>query len=228
MSWGDGSGVPGVGKNTVLVGIDNKETAPHPDLRRRWQSRRRRRRDAARDSGSEDCNSEAATPGLAPPHVLTNAGKPTWSGRQHQPSVTPGPTVKKNFLIKWLCVWIDLATSGRESEEDSFVGYLYSLWDSLSGDSTMLAKVCEDHHYCAEIRAILLIAQKVRYKPGEVSSDGKPILSPRDVLKDQASTIADCFESCGLEEPPREEVSAALDRCRMFTAEEIKMMLATL
>ena len=55
--------------------------------------------------------------------------------------------VKRLFFVKWLCDWIELATSGRNSEEDSFNGYLYSLWDSLNGDLVTLDKACEDHHY---------------------------------------------------------------------------------
>jgi hypothetical protein len=136
--------------------------------------------------------------------------------------------VKKFFFIKWLCDWIDLATSGRDSEEDSFDGYLYSLWDSLSGDSITLGKVCEDHHYCAEISAILLIAQKLRYVPGEIPMSGKPPQSQREVLKDTAATITECFASCELDEPSSEEVSAALERYRMFTDDEIRQMIAAL
>ena len=118
--------------------------------------------------------------------------------------------VKRLFFVKWLCDWIELATSGRDSEEDSFYGYLYSLWDSLNGDLMTLDKACEDHHYCAEIRAILLIAQKVRYVPGEIPKNDKPPLSQKDVLKAQASTITECFAECGLDEPTHEEMLAAL------------------
>jgi hypothetical protein len=136
--------------------------------------------------------------------------------------------VKPSYLIKWLCDWIELATSGRTSEEDSFDGYLYALWDSLSGDYITLGKVCKDHHYCAEVRAILLIAQKVRYVPSEIPMNGRPPLSQKDVLKTQASTITHCFASCELDEPSHEEVSAALERYRMFSADEIRQMLAAL
>ncbi len=136
--------------------------------------------------------------------------------------------VKRLFFVKWLCDWIELATSGRESEEDSFGGYLYSLWDSLGGDRVTLRKVCEDHHYCAEVRAILLIAQKVRYVPGEIPKYDKPPLSQKDVLKSQAIAITDCFASCGLDEPTHEEVLAALERYGMFSADEIGQMLAAL
>jgi hypothetical protein len=136
--------------------------------------------------------------------------------------------VKKLFFIMWLCDWIDLATSGRDSEEDSFDGYLNSLWDSLGGDHITLGKVCDDHHYSAEVRAILLIAQKVRYVPGEIRRYDKPPLSQKDVLRAQAATITDCLASCGLDEPSHEDVFAVLERYRMFSVEEIRHMLAAL
>ena len=139
-----------------------------------------------------------------------------------------GYTFKPNFLIKWLCDWIELATIGRDSEADSFDGYLYSLWGSLSGDHITLAKDCEAHHYCAEIRAMLLVTQKIRYVPGEIPEYDRPPLSQKDVLKVQASTITECFASCGLDEPQQQEVQAALERYRMFSAEEIEEMLAAL
>jgi hypothetical protein len=136
--------------------------------------------------------------------------------------------VNRFFFIKWLCDWIELATCGRESEDDSFDGYLYSLWDSLSGDHITLGKVCADYHYSAEVRAILLIAQKVRYVPGEVTLYDRPPLSQTDVLKGQATTITECFASCGLDEPTHEDVLAALERYRIFSADEIEQMLAAL
>jgi hypothetical protein len=136
--------------------------------------------------------------------------------------------VKRFFFIKWLCDWIELTTLGRESEEDPFDGYLYSLWDSLSGDQTTLRKVCEDHHYCAELRAILLTAQKIRYVPGEVPEFDRPPMSPKDVLKRQASILTTSFAECGLGELTHDEVKEALERYRMFSAEEISQMVASL
>ena len=137
--------------------------------------------------------------------------------------------VKPNFLIKWLCDWIELTTSGRDSDEDSFDGYLHSLWDSLGGDDITLRKVCEDHHYCAEVRALLLIAQNIRYVPGEIPKyDSNPPLSQKDVLKEQATTITECFATCGLDEPPHQDVLEALERYRMFSGVEKDQMLAAL
>jgi hypothetical protein len=160
--------------------------------------------------------------------ILTSLVRVQYIWLKRSDNATQRVYVKRSYLIKWLCDWIDLATSGRDSEEDSFDGYLYSLWDSLSGDRTTLGKVCEDHHYGAEVRAILQIAQKLRYVPGEIPMNGKPPHSQRDVLKAQAATITDCFASCELDGPSREEVTTALERYRMFSAHEIGQMLDAL
>jgi len=136
--------------------------------------------------------------------------------------------VKRGVLIGWLCDWIELTTSGRDTEEDSFDGYLYSLWDSLGGDVSTLRKVCSANHYCANIRAILLIAQKVRYLPGEVPKFGKPPQSQKDVLKQQASIIQECFSECDLNEPSPDDVQDSLDRYQVLSPEEIGQMLLAL
>lgn len=136
--------------------------------------------------------------------------------------------VKRGVLIGRFCDWIELTTSGRATEKESFDGYLYSLWDSLGGDVATLRKVCADNHYCAEIRAILLIVQKVRYVPGEVPQYDKPPQSQKDVLKRQASTVRECISECKLAEPSREEVREVLERYRMFSPEEVNGMIAAL
>ena len=91
-----------------------------------------------------------------------------------------------------------------------------------------LRKVCADSHYCAEVRAILLIAQMVRYVPGEVPKYDQPPQSQRDVLKRWAATVAEGFSECGLDEPSRDEVQEALERYAMFSPGEIRQMVAAL
>jgi hypothetical protein len=136
--------------------------------------------------------------------------------------------VKRGFVIGHLCDWIELTTTGRDTEQESIDGYLYSLWDSLGGDVATLRKVCATNRYCAEVRAILLIVQKVRYVPGEVPQYDKPPQSQKDVLKRQAATIAKGFAECKLAEPSRDEVREALERYRMFLPAEISEMMAAL
>jgi hypothetical protein len=112
--------------------------------------------------------------------------------------------------------------------KDWFDGYLYSLWDRLGGDVSTLQKVCAEHEYCAEVKAMLLIAQKVRYVPGETPTYSKPPQSQKDVLRQQASLVAQCFAECNLNEPTESEVRTALDRYKMFSEGEIDTMLAAL
>src|SRR5262249_45713902 len=133
--------------------------------------------------------------------------------------------VKRGVFIGWLCAWLELGTTGRETEDDEFDGYLDSLWESLGGDTSILRSACEAHTYCAELRAILLIAQRVRYIPGETPKEGKPPLSPRDVLMSQASNLSAAFADCGLDEPTSEEVWDALNRYRMLSDDEIGEMM---
>lgn len=127
-----------------------------------------------------------------------------------------------------LCDWCELATSGRDSETDFFSGYLYSLWDNLGGDEVLLQKVCDEHAFCAELKAMLLIAQKLRYVPGEVPKYDKPPQSQKDVLRRQAEIIKEGIAECGLEEPSEQQVREALERYQMFSTEEITAMVAAL
>ncbi len=137
--------------------------------------------------------------------------------------------VKRFYLIAWLCDWIEMATSGRESETDSFHGYLYSsLRNSLNGDYITLGRVCDDRHYAAEIRAILLIAQKITYVRGVIPTHDQPPLSQRNELTFWATTITECLAMCGLNEPSHQQVLAALERYKMFSDDEIMEMLAAL
>jgi hypothetical protein len=136
--------------------------------------------------------------------------------------------VYRGVLIGWLCTWIQLTTTGRNTEEDYFNGYLSSLWESLNGDVSTLRKVCAENRYCAEVRAMLLIAQKVRYVPGEIPQFDKPPKSQKDVLKRQVGIVADGILTHQLSEPSSDEVRQALERYNMFSTAEINEMVAAL
>jgi hypothetical protein len=131
-------------------------------------------------------------------------------------------------LVGRVCDWCELATSGRETEKDSFDGYLYSLWYNLSGDEALLQKVCDEHAFCAELRAMLLIAQRLRYVPGDIPKYGKPPQSQKDVLRRQAQIIGDGIAECGLEEPSKQGVRESLERYQLFSSKEVSKMLAAL
>lgn len=136
--------------------------------------------------------------------------------------------VPRMKVIGRLCEWCELATSGRDTETEFFNGYLFSMWNNLDGDEELLQSVVDEHRFCAELRAMLLIAQKLRYVPGEIPSYDKPPKSQKDVLKKQSEIIGDAIAECGLEEPYEAQVREVLERYQMFTPEEIQEMLAAL
>lgn len=77
--------------------------------------------------------------------------------------------VKKDKLIGHFCTFIELATTGSDKKKDQFDGYLYSVFNSLGGDVGLLHEVCDEIKYLANVQAILIIVQSVRFIPDEVS-----------------------------------------------------------
>lgn len=136
--------------------------------------------------------------------------------------------IDRLVVVSRLCSWCELTTSGRETGKDTFGGYLYSAWDHLGGDEDLLQRVCDENALCANITAILLIAQKLRYVRGEVPKYGPAPLSQKDVLERQAKIVTDGFDACGLLHPSRGEVREVLEKYNMFSDEEVHEMLAAL
>lgn len=136
--------------------------------------------------------------------------------------------VKRGKLIGHFCTLIELATTGRNSDNEYIDGYLYSVYDSLSGDVDLLQQVCEETNYLAEVRAVLLMVQAVRYDPHETPLYRPKANRPRDVLKNYANAVAEAIRECGLCEPQQKEVQQALEGYRMFTVAEIAQLLAEL
>lgn len=136
--------------------------------------------------------------------------------------------VKKGKLIGPLCTFIQLATSGSENEKDPYDGYLFSIYDSLSGDVDLLQEVCSESNYLAEVRAALLIVQSVRFDPNETSIYGPKALRPREVLQPYAKAVAEAIKECNLDEPEPASIRIALTNYRMFSDTEITHLLAEL
>jgi hypothetical protein len=141
--------------------------------------------------------------------------------------------VKKSALIARLRTFIELATIGRRalgehSEKDSFDGYLCSVSENLSGDRELLQKVCDETNYVADVVALLLIAQSVRFDPKEQIKDGPPPLRPREVLPYYAQAIQTAIGQCRLKKAGPAEVRRALEGYRMFSEAEIEKLIAEL
>ncbi len=98
--------------------------------------------------------------------------------------------VKRSKLIWALCRCIQLSTTGSVSEGDDSDGYISSVHGNLSGDFRVLREVCSDAPYWAEIRAALLIVQRVRFDPQEVEPNGTGPSRPREALPTLAAAVA--------------------------------------
>ena len=136
--------------------------------------------------------------------------------------------VKKNMIIGKFCTFIELATVGNDGKKDPFDGYLCSVFKNLGGDVTLLREVCDETKYLAEIRAVLLIVQRVRFRPNEVAADGSTPTRPKEVLPKWANAIMEAISSCCLREPEPDAVRETLEHYRMFSEEEISQLICEL
>lgn len=132
---------------------------------------------------------------------------------------------KRGKLIGRYCKYLQLATLGSDSENDACDGYLYSLYDSLSGDVDLLQQVCDETNYLAEVRALLVIVQCIRFDPNETPMYDTKANRPREVLKKYSQAVTEAIRECGLQEPTRTSVQKALESYQMFTADEIAKRL---
>lgn len=136
--------------------------------------------------------------------------------------------VKRGKLIGRFCTFVELATIGNGTENEQFDGYLYSVYDSLSGDVDLLQEVCDETNYLAEVRAALLIVQSVRFDPNENPTYGPKATRPREVLQSYAKAVAEGIRECDLNEPAPKDVQRALENYRMFSEAEIAALVAEL
>lgn len=145
-----------------------------------------------------------------------------YSRRDDVPKITRGNVIS----VTTRC--IELATSGIEREDDPWDGFLYTMWNNLDGDVETLQEVLTETAYTAEIRAILLIAQKMRFIPNEQVSHGEPPQRPQQVLVRWAKMIKNAFAECEIAEPSTEEVERVLDSYYMFSKKDIDAMIEEL
>lgn len=135
--------------------------------------------------------------------------------------------VKQGRLIGPMVTMLEVATSGKNTEKDFFDGYLYSIYDSISGDIELLQEVCKENNFCAEIYAALLIVQSVRFRPGEVLF-GKLVDRPKQTLEQQSKMIATAIAECSLALPSIDEIRVALEGYQMFSDYQIDGLLTEL
>jgi hypothetical protein len=132
--------------------------------------------------------------------------------------------VKGGRLVSRFCSLIPLATAGRDIEDDPLDGYLYSIAANLGGDVALLSETCGETNYLAEVRAALLIVQRVRFE----LDDSKTPIRSRDVLPTTAKAVVEAISECRLKEPGPNDVRRALEGYRMFSEADIAQLIAEL
>jgi hypothetical protein len=142
--------------------------------------------------------------------------------------------VKAGKVIEYIRMFIELATIGRDAlgqdaSNESFDGYLCSFHASLEGNVELLREVRGETNYIGQVRAALLIAQKVRFeqKPDLLSSTPQPS-RPRTALVYYAGAVRQAIITCDLNEPLAVEIRRALESYQMLTEAEIVLLLGEL
>src|SRR5205807_188345 len=88
-------------------------------------------------------------------------------------------------------------------------------------NARLLAEIASTLNFAGEIRAALMIAQKVRFVPNEQVLYGPSPKRPSDCLPTVSKLVKDTFASVGIAEPSKKEILAALEQYRMFTEQEL-------
>ena len=78
----------------------------------------------------------------------------------------------------------------------------------------------------AKVRAVLLIAQGIRFDPKEESLFGPKPTRPREVLKEYARAVTEAFSECDLSEPEPAYVRHALGKFGTVSEAEVEQLVA--
>lgn len=136
--------------------------------------------------------------------------------------------VKRPMIVHRLGRLLLLATIGSDIEEETFNGYLNSVFDHIGRDVYVLQEVCDKTHYLAKVRAALLIIQEVRFNPNESVFYGPKPTRPREVLPLYTKAVDEAIHKCDLNEPEPATVRCALEDYRMFSEGDIDRLLKEL
>jgi hypothetical protein len=127
--------------------------------------------------------------------------------------------VTKHQLVHHLVTFIEIATAGFDTETDSSDGFLTSISDHLD-DAEVLQEVSDATHFAGNIRAALMIAQKLRFVPNDPSLDPPPKRA-REGLSTTSKKVTNTFAEVGLDEPAKKDILEALEKYRMFTDKDM-------
>jgi hypothetical protein len=128
--------------------------------------------------------------------------------------------VHRGMLVGRVCQYLQTATCGIDTDEAFSEGYLYSVHDNL-GDSDYLREVCDELNFLGHLRAALLIAQKVRYTPGEKAVQWTPPQRPSECLPHIRKMLASAVAKVGLSMPTRPRIMTALREYNVFSPDEL-------
>lgn len=130
--------------------------------------------------------------------------------------------VERSQLVGRFCRYIEVATSGIDATEDFCEGYLSSVQANLKNNK-YFREVCEQHQIMGHIHTALLVAQKVRYIPGERGGPwGEAPSRPRDCLMTQRDMIKETAKKYGIGTPSLADIVKILNEYKMFSPSEIQ------
>jgi len=133
--------------------------------------------------------------------------------------------VKNARLVGYLCTFLRLATSGKDSEEENYEGYLESVFENIGHDNDLLKDVCKESNFAAEMWAALLIAQVFRSTFSENPKATHRATRPREALPSYVNIVESALRKCGRSKPNGDAVYQALQGYHMFSDEEIGFLL---
>ena len=118
---------------------------------------------------------------------------------------------------------IELSTSGDGDD----LGFLYSIWNNVGGDSELISEVCDETEYVAELRAAMIFAQHLRLENEPKDEHGVPKTPSHELLTDWSKELTNVITECELNEPTRAQVSDVFERYGAHDAGEIETFLKT-
>jgi len=129
---------------------------------------------------------------------------------------------KLDHLYAPISNFIEIATGGIDSDDDYCycTGFLVAVSETLN-NSRLLAEVAKTLNFAGEMRAALMIVQKVRFVPNEQVLYGPSPKRPSDCLPTLSKLVKDTFATVGIAEPTNTEVLAAVEQYRLFTEHEL-------
>lgn len=131
-------------------------------------------------------------------------------------------------LVGRLCDFIELSLTGSDRDSNTKPGYLGSIAHNLKDGSDILRVHCNDLGYLAEIRALVLLAQFVRFRNEHSGSLDETTLRPKNYLPSLVATVEQSIKTLGLQEPQHDAVRDALSSFGVDDAEQVRLLMEAL